>query len=68
MKYEFVEGVDVRLGDGRDLKRIKALRDVGSHTKKGDLGGYIESEVNLSHSGDAAVRGNGVLDGRIKVS
>lgn len=35
---------------GYTLYRIKALRDFGK-VKKGDLGGYIASEENLSHDG-----------------
>lgn len=36
--------------DGRILYRIQALRYFGS-VKKGDFGGYIASEENLSHDG-----------------
>ena len=36
---------------GITLHRIKALRDF-SYVKTGDLGGFIESEYNLSHDGD----------------
>lgn len=39
------------------LYQIKADRDFGS-ISKGDLGGYIEKEENLSHNGDAWVSGN----------
>ena len=35
----------------RGLYEIRALRDF-SDVKAGDLGGYIESEYNLSHQGD----------------
>ena len=31
------------------LHRIRAVRDVGKDVKKGDLGGYVESESNLSY-------------------
>ena len=30
------------------LHRIRALRDIGSEVKAGDLGGFVESEGNLS--------------------
>lgn len=30
------------------LHRIRALQDIGKDVKKGDLGGYVESESNLS--------------------
>ena len=36
------------------LYRIRALRDFGD-VKKGDLGGYIEKEENLSHEGNCWV-------------
>lgn len=37
------------------LHRIRALRDVGSEVKAGDLGGFVESESNLSFApGDDA--------------
>lgn len=37
--------------DNRTLYRIKALRSFGD-VKRGDLGGFIEREENLSHNGD----------------
>lgn len=39
------------------LRRIRALRDIGS-IKKGTLGGWIESEENLSQEGDCWVGDN----------
>ena len=37
------------------LHRIRALRDIGSEIKAGDLGGFVESEGNLSfETGDDA--------------
>ena len=52
-KYEFVEGDTINF-DEKTLKRIRAIRDFGN-VKKGDLGGYIEKEENLSHEGDCWV-------------
>jgi carbonic anhydrase/acetyltransferase-like protein (isoleucine patch superfamily) len=37
--------------------RIRALRDFGD-VKKGDLGGFVEREGNLSHAGNAWISGN----------
>ena len=37
---------------GRTLYRIKAVKDFGS-VKAGELGGWIESEENLSQTGNA---------------
>ena len=39
---------------GIKLYRIRALKSFGD-VKKGDLGGYIESESNLSHEGNCWV-------------
>lgn len=39
---------------GKTLFQIKATRSFGN-VKKGDLGGYIEKEGNLSHDGNAWV-------------
>jgi len=38
--------------DGRTLKRICACHKIGKFVREMDLGGYIESENNLSHEGD----------------
>ena len=43
--------------DNPKLRRIKALRDFGD-VKAGDLGGWIESERNLSHDRDCWVSHN----------
>lgn len=46
--------------------RIKALRDFGN-VKKGDLGGYIESEDNLSHEGTAWIYDDAEVYGDARV-
>ena len=43
--------------NGATLYRIEALKDFGE-IKKGDKGGFIESENNLAHEGDALVSDN----------
>ena len=43
--------------NGKTLHRIEALRDFGD-VKKGNKGGFIEKENNLSQSGDCWVYGN----------
>lgn len=54
-KYELTdETIEVY---GTALHRIKALKDFGN-VKKGELGGYVESEHNLSQEGDCWVYGN----------
>lgn len=49
-KYKILKD-DTIERDGKTLYRIQALRDFGD-VKAGDLGGYIESEDNLSHCGN----------------
>ena len=41
----------------KTLYKIRALRDF-SNVKAGDIGGYIESEKNLSHHGSCWVYDN----------
>lgn len=47
---------------GKKLYRIEALKDF-SDVKAGSLGGYIESEDNLSHDGNAWVYDNAMVYG-----
>ena len=47
---------------GKKLFRIKALVAFGN-VEKGELGGFIEKEDNLSHSGNAWVSGNAQVSG-----
>ena len=44
MKYKLTESIKF---EGRTIYRIQALEDF-SNVKKGDFGGYVESERNLS--------------------
>lgn len=52
---------------GKKLFRIKALVAFGN-VEKGELGGFIEKEDNLSHDGDAWVFGNARVSGNAQVS
>ena len=64
MKYELTdETIDV---SGTTLHRIKALKDFGN-VKKGELGGYVESEYNLSQIGNCWVYGNAWVFGNAEV-
>lgn len=63
-KYEFTGEVKVKFGV--TLKRIRALIDFGN-VKKGELGGFIEKEENLSYAGDAWVSGNARVSGDAEV-
>ena len=55
-KYKILEDQYIEVC-GKKLYRIQALKDF-DNVKAGDIGGYIESESNLSQSGNAWVRDN----------
>jgi hypothetical protein len=72
-KYELLVGDCLRAGD-RTVYRIRALRDFAD-VRRGDLGGYIQSECSLSHSGDSWVQHvaqvygpNGSVTGNARIS
>lgn len=48
-KYEFT-GETMEF-EGRTLQLIRYVRDIGGFVPKGELGGWIEHEGNLSHDG-----------------
>jgi carbonic anhydrase/acetyltransferase-like protein (isoleucine patch superfamily) len=61
-KYEITR--DCKTVDSVKVCRIKALKDINTmfnRVSKGDLGGYVEKENNLSQEGDAWVSGNAVV-------
>lgn len=83
LKYEFTDetmrwGVGSAYGEPRILHRIKALRDF-SNVKRGDLGGWVENEHNLSQFGicwiydnaklynEAMIHGNSVITDNAQV-
>ena len=51
---------------GKKLFRIKALVAFGN-VEKGELGGFIENEDNLSHDGNAWVSGDAQVSGDARV-
>ena len=51
---------------GKKLFQIVALKDFGN-ISKGELGGYVEKEENISVSGDAWVYGNARVSGDARV-
>lgn len=69
-KYEIVKSERI-VHNGRTLYRIKALRDFntinGEKIHKGDLGGYVESENNLSQEGTCWIYGIAKVYGDAKV-
>lgn len=64
-KFRLLEDDTITVG-GRTLYRIEALRDFVD-VKKGDKGGYVESENNLSHIGNCWVYGNARVFGKDRV-
>lgn len=63
-KYELTEETTNIFG--KTLHRIRATRDF-SNVHAGDLGGFIEDELNLSHDGDAWVYDNARVYGDARV-
>lgn len=66
MGKKFELTTDTKIHFGRKLFRIKALVSF-RNVQVGDLGGYVESEKNLSQSGDAWVYGNVWVCGNAEV-
>lgn len=64
-KYELNDDT-ITLMNGRKLYRIRALKDF-SDVEKGDFGGYVEKEENLSHGDDCWVYGNARVFGDARV-
>ena len=70
-KYELID--ETKTVNGKTLYRIQALINFGK-VKAGELGGFVESESNLSHegeswvSGDAQIYGNALVCGEARVS
>ena len=57
-KYELTS--ETKVINGVELHKIKALKSFGN-IKKGELGGWIEGEKNLSQDGDSWVYDNAVV-------
>ena len=65
-KYELTQETTIEW-NGRKLFRIKSLITIEGVVGAGEFGGYIESESNLSISGDAWVSGNAWVSGDARV-
>ena len=66
-KYELLKDDIITAPNGKTLYRIKALIDFGV-VVAGSLGGYIEKEDNLAHTGNAWVSGNARVSDNARVS
>ena len=64
-KYEFTG--ETKIVAGVTLKRIRALISFG-FVAKGEIGGFIEDEKNLSHDGNAWVTDNACVAGNAWVT
>ena len=64
-KYEFTGKIKTVFGI--EFKQIRAIIDFGCIVA-GEIGGWIESEDNLSQSGNAWVSGNARVSGDARVS
>ena len=65
-KYEFTG--ETKKHYGVTLRQIRALVTIIGVVSSGDVGGWIESENCLDHSGDAWVSGNARVYGDARVS
>lgn len=63
-KYEFTG--ETKEYAGRTLKRIRAIVDFGK-VKAGTIGGWIETEDNLSHSGLCWVADEAMAYGKARI-
>ena len=66
MEKKYILTEETKEVGGHILHKIQAVRDFGG-VQKGDLGGWVESEENLSHDGDCWIFDNGRVsdDGRV---
>ena len=65
-KYELIKS-NKTTPTGKPLFQVKAKINIGYSVKKGELGGYIEKEANLSIYGDAWVSGDALVYGNARV-
>ncbi|MBR6802425.1 MAG: polymer-forming cytoskeletal protein [Kiritimatiellae bacterium] len=64
-KYELTDATIEYIG--HTLHRIRAVRSFGD-VKKGELGGFLESEINLTHEGNCWVAENARISGAAQVN
>ena len=65
-KYKILYDQFIVIAGGTKVYRIKALKNFGK-VKKGDIGGYVEKEENLSHTGNCWIDKNACVYGNAKV-
>lgn len=64
-KYELIEAAN-NVYQNAKVYRIKALRDFGT-IRKGDIGGWVETEHNLSHEGNCWIHDNAYVINKARV-
>ena len=64
-KYEILKDTKTSFL-GRKIYKIRALKDFAD-VKKGDIGGFVESENNLSQDGDCWIYENAKVSGFARV-
>lgn len=67
-KYKFIEEKEVLGTDGKKhtLHRIQAIKEFWN-VEKGDIGGWVEKEANLSHDGNAWVKNDACIYGNARI-
>lgn len=66
-QYELTK-IITQLPCGTILHRIRALRDIAEDVKAGDLGGWVESEFNLSQNNTCWIYGDAKCYGKGRVT
>lgn len=64
-KYEILKDHAITM-NGSTIYRIEALKDFGD-VKAGDIGGFVESEENLSHEGPCWIYGDAMVYHNAKI-
>lgn len=65
-KYELVPELKMGLPDGKQVYRIRALKNFAD-VQIGDIGGYVESEGNLSQENDCWVYDDAIVKDKARV-
>ena len=66
MEKKYILTEETKEVGGHILHRIQAVRDFDD-VQKGDLGGWVESEENLSHDGNCWVFDNGEVSSNARI-
>jgi len=67
-KYKIIEETERINSHGATVYRIVALKNVGHDVKKGDIGGWIANESNLSHYDECWVYDEAEVFGNAKIT